>query len=258
MATVVNHNYGTLVDGVAPMLAVPVRGSVKITIKDSDDKSIGKTTANNRGEWRKSFSLEDGNYTVLFEGFFRPVGSGFTSIYNRPVKSATVKIVVPLVPVEIPPEAGEPGEPGPPGPVGPQGPPGEDGESGSAGPDGETGPVGPGSCMNSVGHPLEIDSPKANVDKKMEFFCENVTVTKIRGQTDKGTVTFNVFYQSEDDPGSTGIAISASDILADTDGTEQIDLNVSIIPANSWITYRASSTSGSPTKMWVNMCIDVC
>ncbi len=142
MCTNVNHNYGIPIDGVPPLLAVPLAGIVQITVKNSNGDVVGETTANQQGEWQQTFCLDDGNYTVTVSGVFRPIGEGFKSIYNRLVPSLSIGIKVPLIPDEItdPDEIGS---------TGPQGSPGESGQTGVAGltgpqgPDGEAGSIGP-------------------------------------------------------------------------------------------------------------------
>jgi len=140
MCTNVNHNYGVPAGGIPPLLAVPLAGPVEITIKDLNGKLFGETTAHASGLWRDTFCLNDGTYIVEFTGAFRPIGSGFKSIFTKPVTSISVTIVIPLTsePDLEPPdtEVGPPGEVGATGPEGPQGEPGIDGIS-------IVGPVGP-------------------------------------------------------------------------------------------------------------------
>ena len=157
---IVNHNYGVPIDGVPPLLAVPVAGVVSIAIEDSDNNVIATTVTNKRGEWRQSFNLIDGNYTIKFRGSFRPVGQGPNALYSNPINSLDVNIVVPLPPtqsivVRTPTPIGnisqtvtvETGFPLPEeedntGATGPTGPTGITGETGPTGITGETGPSG--------------------------------------------------------------------------------------------------------------------
>ncbi len=144
MPSIVNHNYGISVDNVPPMLAVPISGLVSIEIFNIRSKSIAKTITNKKGEWRQSFNLADGVYTVEFSGFFRPIGIGFKSQFLRPVKFSRITIAVPLsastAPPPPPPIGGVDGSTGATGPQGSEGTDGTTGETGATGPAGATGP----------------------------------------------------------------------------------------------------------------------
>ena len=141
MCTNVNHNYGVPIDGIPPLLAVPLSGRVKIGIIDSKGEIQGQTTANQQGEWRSPFCLDDGEYTVEFRGNFRPIGTGFNALYNPPISSLSLSITVPLIPVDTTVE-GATGAKGPRGISGPRGFSGRDGLAGSTGPVGAIGPEG--------------------------------------------------------------------------------------------------------------------
>ncbi len=139
MATLVDHNYGTPVEGVPPLLAVPLLGTVAITVKDSNDKIVGQTTANRQGEWRQPFMLDDGTYTVEFAGRFRPIGVGHTAFFHQTTPLISINITVPLIPSDEDEDASAMGATGPKGDDGISGPSGGDG---ATGPDGEMGPTG--------------------------------------------------------------------------------------------------------------------
>lgn len=166
MCTNVNHSYGVPVGGVPPLLAVPLAGPVKITVKDLAGKLFGETTATPQGEWRQTFCLDDGTYVVEFSGRFRPIGTGFKAVYHKPISSTSVTITVPLVPV---PDLPEPvGATGPEGPQGTQGIQGIQGETGSSGPDGPLGvdgadgaqgPSGPAGPAGALGRPGDTGNP---------------------------------------------------------------------------------------------------
>lgn len=96
MCTDINHDYGVSEDGIAPLLAVPLAGPIKITVKNLSGKIFGETTATPQGEWRQTFCLGNGTYVVQFSGAFRPIGLGFKSIYGQPVTSTAITIAVPL------------------------------------------------------------------------------------------------------------------------------------------------------------------
>ena len=136
------------------MLAVPLAGPVKITVKDLNGKIFGETTATPQGEWRQTFCLDNGTYIVEFTGRFRPIGKGFKAIYNNSITSTSITIVVPLVATPDPlPPIGPPGPTGPRGPVGVQGESGPSGSSGPAGPQGPSGSSGPSGAAGPQGIP---------------------------------------------------------------------------------------------------------
>lgn len=173
MCTNINQDYGVSIGGIPPMLAVPLAGPVKITVKDLNGKLFGETTANPQGQWRETFCLDDGTYIVEFTGFFRPIGSGFKSVYATPVTSVSITIAVPITdtPATVAPDpnigplgpagavgavgaSGVPGVVGPSGPIGANGPsgvPGSIGPLGVPGPSGVAGPSGPAGAVGSGG-----------------------------------------------------------------------------------------------------------
>lgn len=167
MTTTVDHNYGiATTTGIPPLLAVPLSGQVQIIIKNSSGNQIGATTANQEGKWKQSFELEDGLYSIEFQGTFRPIGSGYNAMYQTPINSAIKTIRIPLSDEPVPdlpstptepgapgPE-GDPGETGPEGPIGPtgpSGPPGPPGPPGATGEMGETGPMGESGEAGPIG-----------------------------------------------------------------------------------------------------------
>ncbi len=133
MSAVVDHNFGVSTHGRPLLLVVPHEGAVvKIEIFDSKNELVGETTAQRNGEWRQSFTLQPGSYSVQFTGAFRPVGIGQSSQFFKSTRTQTVNITID----EDDADAGSQG------PIGPQGPQGEGG--GPQGPQGEGGgPQGP-------------------------------------------------------------------------------------------------------------------
>lgn len=129
--------------------------------------------------------------------------------------------------------------------------------------EGPTGPAGPvGSTPTiTISRFAEITVPTATDEIKMGYFCEAATVTEIRGSTDSGSVIFNLFYQSKTNPGATGVAILTSNIEAGATGADhtQVGFSTTSIPAESFLTYRASGlgTTGVPSLAWINMCATV-
>lgn len=178
MTTVVDHNYGnSTTPKIPPLLAVPLQGTVRIIITDQSGTKIGETTSSQSGTWARSFNLKDGIYVVEFQGNFRPIGSGYNSVYQIPINSVKQAIRIPLSPEKPPLDAsnlppidtigapgppgeqgvagpqGEPGIPGPPGPQGLPGEPGAPGVQGERGPQGLTGPAGLKGDTGNAGSP---------------------------------------------------------------------------------------------------------
>ncbi|MHA2281557.1 MAG: hypothetical protein ACXAC5_11985, partial [Promethearchaeota archaeon] len=134
------------------------------------------------------------------------------------------------------------------GPTGPTGPTGLTGVTGPAGLTGSVGPIAP--------KMLYLENPVSTDELPIGFFVNTAPLDKIRGQTDDGIVTFNLYYTDENDPGGTGIALASTGIAANISGVTGIGLGS--IPASSWVLYRASNVdtfggTGVPTKLWVNM-----
>lgn len=149
MAAIVNQSYGATPALPRPLAAVPVDGAI-VTIEIYQGSNIvGTTTADRRGNWRRSFSLDDGSYQIKFIGFHRPVGENFSGQYAKPTNLEVVSISVESEPSEPTGDIGATGPAGPSGPTGPSGPQGLTGEgvTGDTGPQGVTGlqgPTGPG------------------------------------------------------------------------------------------------------------------
>ena len=78
MLTVVNHN--TRIPGYSSLRAMPISGTVTIEVL-ANGKSVDTTSVSRNGDWLKSFTLEDGEYTLRFSGFFYPIGKGSNSRY---------------------------------------------------------------------------------------------------------------------------------------------------------------------------------
>jgi len=229
MCTNVNHDYGVSTSTVAPLLAVPLAGIVKITVKDLRDTVIGKTTSNSKGEWTDTFCLDDGTYVITFDGHFRPIGEGFTSTYSRPVKSVSVTIVVPLgstPDTEAPPEnlgpigptgptgsLGDPGEIGDAGETGPEGAMGPQGGKGDIGPEGLQGPLGPSGLQGEKGKtgpqgsagPQGLQGPKGSLG-----------LTGAKGSTGTSNRVRYMFIENPTDTDSFPIGFEEKAITIDT------------------------------------------
>lgn len=96
----VNQSYEGTTDQPRPLASVPVDGAT-VTIEIYSGSSIvGNTTADRRGNWRRSFSLDNGTYRIKFIGFHRPVGENFSGQYAKPTNLAYVTIQVSDVPPE--------------------------------------------------------------------------------------------------------------------------------------------------------------
>ena len=155
MPNVVNHTFKP-----PSLIAIPLTGgSVSIEVVTSSGSAVGTTTADKNGNWRQSFTVIAGNYTVKFTGNFHPVGKGRSSGFVNPRTSQNISITVDpdeTISLKGPPgpqgetgEAGLTGEAGSPGEAGEAGLQGEAGEAGLQGPQGETGPAGSGVSVPS-------------------------------------------------------------------------------------------------------------
>lgn len=145
------------------------------------------------------------------------------------------------------------------GPQGATGATGPEGPTGTAGQPGETGPAGAtgadGHIVTELAKFAQIPNPLPTDSIKLGYFTEAITATRITGQTDAGEVTFNMYYQSEFAPGTTGVALLSSDLVADSDGADdsEVGWSTTSIPADSWVSYQASAATGVPTMAWVKI-----
>lgn len=97
MAITISHNSST--GEFASLKAIPIMGIVTVEILDSNNKSVGTTKCNTDGEWLQSFSLSDGEYTIVFTGNFHPIGQDRSSRYLTTINSVRIPIsvVTPIV-----------------------------------------------------------------------------------------------------------------------------------------------------------------
>lgn len=101
---------------------------------------------------------------------------------------------------------------------------------------------------------LYIEDPTDSDEFPIGYVRNPMTVGEIRGQTDAGTVTFNVEHRAQGSPFSTGTEIAdGSDVVADNTGATQSGFNDATIPADRWLYFVASATSGTPTKLLVTI-----
>jgi hypothetical protein len=148
MATV-DHFFGATENKPRPLAAVPVNGaSVTVEIY-SGSNLVGTTTVDNNGNWRQSFSLDAGTYSIKFIGYHRPVGENYAGQYVKPTSLETVTIQVPTEVAPIPVAAT--GPTGPRGLTGIAGPTGVVGLTGVRGIDGATGTTGPRGLVGLTG-----------------------------------------------------------------------------------------------------------
>ena len=174
------------------------------------------------------------------------------------------------------------------GSSGSAGPTGSAGPSGPTGPTGNTGPTGPVGVLSDISdvsdiepidgqiltwvagsdgsswQPAEpaqqvvmpksiyIETPLSSDEIIVMFTDKDILMTEIRGQTDSGTVTFDVEYRSKADPFNTGTSIPSSSIIATSSGVTQSGWTTEEVPADSWIVYAASGVSGA-TKLVVSI-----
>lgn len=100
---------------------------------------------------------------------------------------------------------------------------------------------------------IYLSSPTANDYLSLGYFPAGKTVETIKSFTNDGTVTFNIYYTDEDDPGGTGISLSTSNIVADLDGATGVGLQN--VPSDKWMFYQASAIddfqgTGVPAQFW--------
>jgi len=171
------------------------------------------------------------------------------------------------------------------GSAGAQGPAGSTGPTGSTGSTGPTGPIGVLSDISDVAditpvdgqiltwvsgsdgsfwQPSEpaqqvvlpksvyIETPLSSDEIVIMFIDKDILMMEIRGQTDSGTVTFDVEYRPKSAPFNTGTSIPSSSIVATSSGVIQAGWTTEEVPADSWIVYAASGVSGA-TKLVVSM-----
>jgi len=98
---------------------------------------------------------------------------------------------------------------------------------------------------------LYFEKPTNVDDFPMLFVPDAVTIEKVWGQTDTGTVTFMLKWRTETSPGSGGTDILSSSMVADSNGETTTSFDDATIPANSWIIYDSSAVASAPQKLWV-------
>lgn len=101
---------------------------------------------------------------------------------------------------------------------------------------------------------LYIENPAATDVIPICYLPDAATVIAIRSVTDAGTVSFNIEQRGKFTPGTAGTDCMTADQAADTDGEERTSAFAdATVPADNWLVYAASATTGSPTKIWVNV-----
>lgn len=243
MSSIVNHNYGTVViQGVPPLLAEPINpgGSAAIKIT-SNGQTIGETSANSNGTWKKSFLLEAGTYTVQVTGAFYPLGVGSKGSYSKRTSSQSKTIIVEAEEVA--------GVTGPTGPTGPAGKVGGDGSTGPTGPTGSgntgsTGPTGP-SGSGSTG-------PTGPTGVGVTGSQGNTGSTGLTGPTgDQGLYGGSslkwAYSNSGSSPAPTGFITANSNTLA---SVTQIYVNETDNDGNSVSAWLSSFTASDVIKIF--------
>jgi len=213
MATV-NHNFG----GSNVLAAVPISGTVTVTIFDSSGNQVGQTTTDKNGAWADSFTLSTGSYTINYAGSFYPIGTTAKDAnYLKPVSSASVIIVVPV--------------PAP-----------ETQVSGLT----KTGLL---KTITIGGEHLV-----AYVDSGNKMEVDEVYATT---EPNTASVTFQVYWRKADDPTSLTqqMPVFNSTVTAGGSGVSRQSgwTNRDNGGNSRWMVLKIVATSGSPTQLWFSL-----
>jgi hypothetical protein len=120
---------------------------------------------------------------------------------------------------------------------------------------------GPGSVattlatkFKTVSRILYIENPAATDVIPICYLGDAATIIAIRSVTDAGTVSFNIEQRGKFTPATAGTDCMTADQAADTTGEETTSSFAdATVPADNWLVYAASATTGSPTKIWVSV-----
>jgi len=214
MATV-NHNFG----GTNSLIAIPISGTVTVTVLDSSSSIIGQTTTDRNGHWNDSFSLPQASYTVRFQGAFRPVGSTSTNnFYANPTTQVDIPIQVRIQDEQDEQEL-------------------------------------IGSYTPSV---LHIANPPNNDTKPILFVPSGVNLkidsvySVVSGAN--STLTFQLYWRTSNSPGS-GITqpVFSSAVITTTAGVEKSSgwLNQENGSLARWLIYESNTSTSGPTALWL-------
>lgn len=96
-----------------------------------------------------------------------------------------------------------------------------------------------------------IEDPVAADSFPIAFVADAITMIQVRGVTDTGTVDFNVEHRATDTPNVAGTDTLTADLQANATGASSSTFSDATVPAERWLNFNASATTGSPTKLWV-------
>ena len=100
---------------------------------------------------------------------------------------------------------------------------------------------------------LYIQNPLATDCFPIGFTEEAVTITNIKGETDTGTVDFNIEERAHGSAEDAGTNIMSTELVADDNGVATTTFSNSGIAASSWMTYDASAVANSPAQLWISI-----
>jgi hypothetical protein len=110
-----------------------------------------------------------------------------------------------------------------------------------------------GAKLRTVTKILYIDTPLATDAFPLAFVPDDITIVRVRGVTDAGTVAFNIEHRATNTPGAAGTNTLTSDLVADSGGEYSETFSDATVPADRWLYYCASAIASSPTLLWVNV-----
>lgn len=107
-------------------------------------------------------------------------------------------------------------------------------------------------AVRTVGKMLYLESPTAADAFPLAFVPADVTLVRVRGITDAGTVDFQIQRRATTAPGSGGTNVLTAAIQATSAGAETtVFASAGAVAAGQWLCFVASAVGGSPTKLWV-------
>ena len=103
---------------------------------------------------------------------------------------------------------------------------------------------------------IYIEDPVATDSFPMMAVPVACTITRIRHETDTGTVTWNLYKRGETAQDTGGTQVFASDEVSGTGDTETSFTSAGIAQYD-WLHYAASAVASSPTKLWIAITFEV-
>ncbi len=118
-----------------------------------------------------------------------------------------------------------------------------------------------GAFMNSdtQSKGISVADPTATEDILFYNTKSAITISRIYGETDTGTVTFKIFWRAEGSLFTGGTNVHATGLVADSNGEEQTSgFADPTIPVDSTLVLVSSAVASSPTKFaaWIEFTID--